>query len=140
VLAASAAILLLVSWRPAVDRRRATGLRPLPVVLVAGVGLSQVAGLAAWLHGDSHADSYVLGIAALLVGLAVTWYAVSLRAHALGGALVLGWAITSALVTVGFGKWSALSALFLVLLAVVVVLTIIYTRQPSDPDPSHSET
>jgi hypothetical protein len=140
VLAASAAILLLVSWRPAVDRRRATGLRPLPVVLVAGVGLSQVAGLAVWVHGDSHADSYVLGIAALLVGLAVTWYAVSLRAYAPGGALVLGWAITSALVTVGFGTWSALSALVLVLLAVVVVLAIIYIRQPSDPDPGRSET
>jgi len=139
VLAASAAILLLVSWRPAMDRRRAMGFRPLPMALVGGVGLSQVAGLAVWVHGDSGADSYVLGIAALLVGLAVTLYAVSLRAHAPGGALVLGWAITSALVTVGFGLWSALSALVLVLLAVVVVLAIIYMRQPSDPDPSHSE-
>lgn len=138
VLAASAAILLLVSWRPAVDRRRATGLRPLPVVLMGVVGLSQVAGLAFWVHGDSNADSYVLGIAALLVGLAVTWYAVGLRAYALGGALVLGWAITSALVPLGFGKWSPLGTLVLVLLAVVVVLAIIYIRQPSDPDPSHS--
>jgi hypothetical protein len=136
VLAASAAILLLVAWRPAMDRRRAMGFRPLPVILVGGVGLSQVAGLAFWVHGDPNADSYVLGIAALLVGLTVTWYAVSLRPYALGGALVLGWAITSALVTVGFGTWSALGALVLVLLAVVVVLAIIYIRQLSDPAPS----
>ena len=140
VLAASAAILLLVSWRPAMDRRRAMGFRPLPVALVGGVGLSQVAGLAFWVHGDANASSYILGIAGLLVGLAVTWYAVSLRAYAPGGALVLGWAIAWALFTVGFGKWSALGALVLVLLAVVVVLAIIYIRQPSDPDPSHSET
>jgi Caspase domain len=140
VLAASAAILLLVSWRPAMDRRRTMGFRPLPVVLVGGVGLSQVAGLAFWVHGDSRADSYILGIAGLLVGLAVTWYAVSLRAYAPGGALVLGWAIAWALFTVGFGTWSALGALVLVLLAVVVVLAIIYMRQPSDPGPSHSET
>jgi Caspase domain len=138
VLAASAAVLLLVSWRPAVDRRRASGLRPLPVVLLGGVGLSQVAGTAFWVHGYPNFLSYVLGIAGLVVGLAVAWYAVSLRAHALGGALVLGWAITSALVTVGFGTWSALGTLVLVLLAAVVILAIIYWRQPSDADPSYA--
>jgi hypothetical protein len=138
VLAASAAVLLLVSWRPAVDRRRPGGLRPLPVVLLGGVGLSQVAGTAFWVHGYPNILSYVLGIAGLVVGLAVTLYAVSLRAHALGGALVLGWAITSALVPVGFGTWSALGTLVLVLLAAVVILAIIYWRQPSDADPSYA--
>ncbi|HXZ75036.1 MAG TPA: caspase family protein [Streptosporangiaceae bacterium] len=137
VLAASAAVLLLVSWRPAVGRRRASGLRPLPVVLLGAVGLSQVAGTAFWVHGYPNFLSYVLGIAGLVVGLAVTWYAVSLRAHALGGALVLGWAITSALAPVGFGTWSALGTLVLVLLAAVVILAIIYWREPSDADPSY---
>jgi hypothetical protein len=138
VLAASAAVLLLVSWRPAVDRRRPGGFRPLPVVLLGSVGLSQVAGTAFWVHGYPNILSYVLGIAGLVVGLAVTLYAVSLRAHALGGALVLGWAITSALVPVGFGTWSALGTLVLVLLAAVVILAIIYWRQPSDADPSYA--
>jgi hypothetical protein len=137
----SAAILLMVSWHPAVGGLRATRLRPLAVALLVGVGLSQVAGLVLWTHGSQYGSSYVLGIAALLVGLAVTWYAVSLRAHALGGALVLGWAITSALVSLGFNKWSApgLLALALVLLAAVVVLAVRYIRQPSDPAPGHSE-
>jgi hypothetical protein len=103
-----------------------------------GVGLSQVAGTAFWVHGYPNILSYVLGIAGLVVGLAVTLYAVSLRAHALGGALVLGWAITSALVPVGFGTWSALGTLVLVLLAAVVILAIIYWRQPSDADPSYA--
>ena len=35
--------------------------------------------------------SYILGSVGVLVGLAVTWYALSLRARVLGGALVLGW-------------------------------------------------
>ena len=129
----------MVSWRPSVDMRRATGFRPLPVALFAGVGLSQAAGLAFWVHGYPHASSYAFGIAGLLVGLAVTWYAVSLRAHALGGALVLGWSITSALVLLGYGTWSALAPLTLVLLAAVVILAVIYMRQPSDPDPGPSE-
>jgi hypothetical protein len=139
ILTLSAAILLMVSWRPSVDRRRATGFRPLPVALLAGVGLSQVAELAFWVHGYPHASSYAFGIAGLLVGLAVTWYSVSLRAHALGGALVLGWAITSALVLLGYGTWSALAPLTLVLLVAVVTLAVIYIRQPSDSALSHNE-
>jgi hypothetical protein len=136
ILMLSAAMLLMVSWRPSVDRRRAAGFRPLPVALLAGVGLSQVAELAFWVHGYPRASSYAFGIAGLLVGLAVTWYAVSLRAHALGGALILGWAISSALVLLGYGTWSALAPLTLVLLVAVVILAVIYMRQPSDPDPS----
>ncbi len=137
----SAAILLMVSWHLAVAGRPAEGLRPLALVLLGVVGLSQVAGVFVWVHSSTptYGSSYVLGIAALLVGLAVTWYAMNLRDRALGGALVLGWAITSALVSLGFNNWSApgLLALALVLLAVVVVLAVRYIRQPSDPAPSH---
>jgi hypothetical protein len=143
VLFVSAAILLVVSWRPAVAGRHAGGLRPLPVVLLGVVGLSQVAGLFLWVHSSTpiYGTSYVLGIAALLVGLAVTWYAVSLQDHALGGALVLGWAITSALVSLGYNRWlvPGLVALVVVLLAAVVILAVVYIRQPSAPDPGHSE-
>jgi hypothetical protein len=139
LLAASAAVLLMISWNTAVDRRRAAGLGPLPVILLGGVGLSQAAVLVAWVHSYPTTASYVLGITSLLVGLAVTWYAVNLRAHTLGGVLVLGGAIISALVLRGFATWSAQSALALVLLAAVVILAVIYMRQPSDPDPGHSE-
>ena len=143
VLAASSAILLLISWRPAVDSRRAFGFRPLPIMLLGSVGLSQIAGAFAWVATGHAVPNYgvgsffILGIAALLVGLAITWYAVSLRAHTLGGALVLGWAITSALVAVGFNRWAGWVALELVLLGAVVILAIIYWRQPSGADPSY---
>jgi Caspase domain len=139
LLAASAAILLMVSWRPAVAGRPAEGLRPLSLVLLGGVGLSQAAVLVAWVHSYPTTASYVLGITSLLVGLAVTWYAVNLRARTPGGMLVLGGAIISALVLRGFATWSAQSALALVLLAAVVILAVIYIRQPSDPAPGHSE-
>jgi len=73
VLFVSAAILLMISWRSAMSGRRAAGLRPLPVVLLGAVGLSQVAGLFLWAHGSTpiYGTNYVLGIAALLVGLQV---------------------------------------------------------------------
>ena len=45
VLGAGAAVLLLISWGPAVGWRRVSRLRPLPVMLVCGVGLSQIASL-----------------------------------------------------------------------------------------------
>ena len=70
----------------------------------------------------------------------------SLRARALGGALVLGWFTVAALVLMNYmiaNAWSAMtgverffSVLECVLLATVVVLTIFYVRGPSDLDGS----
>ena len=72
--------------------------------------------------------------------LAVTWYAMSLRARALGGALVLGWVTVAALALMNnVTEWSRLtgverfwSVLECVLLATVVVLAIFYVRGPSN--------
>jgi hypothetical protein len=142
-LAAGSAIVLLISWRPAVDSRRPSGFQPLPMMLLGSVGLSQIAGAFAWVATGRAVPRYgvgtfyILGIAALLVGLAITWYAVSLRAHALGGALVLGWAITSALIGLGFNRWAGWAALELVLLGAVAILAIIYWLRPSGADPRH---
>ena len=87
---------------------------------------------------------YILGSAEVLVVLAVTWYAMSLRARALGGALVLGWVTVAALELMkNMTAWSAMTGverfytvLECVLLATVVVLTIFYVRGPSDLDSS----
>ena len=87
---------------------------------------------------------YILGSAGVLVVLAVTWYAMSLRARALGGALVLGWVTVAALELMkNMTAWSAMTGverfytvLECVLLATVVVLTIFYVRGPSDLDSS----
>jgi len=87
---------------------------------------------------------YILGSAGVLVGLAVTWYAMSLRARALGGALVLGWVTVAALALLNYiTKWSVMTAverfcgvLECVLLATVVVLAIFYVRGPPEVDGS----
>jgi hypothetical protein len=75
--------------------------------------------------------------------LGVTWYAMSLRSRALGGALVLGWATAAAIVLaieliqnpyyISQGFWVILGY---ALLAAVVVSSIIYARSPSDLDTS----
>ena len=147
-----AAILLMVSWSPAAGMRRALPIRAIPVTLLGAVGFSQIAALIFYVtHGRNAGFSWplyysILGSAGVLVGLAVTWYALSLRAHALGGALVLGWVTVAALVLTNYiTQWSRITGverfcvvLECVLLAAVVVLTIFYVREPSDLDASAS--
>ncbi len=145
-----AAILLMVSWSPAADRRRAPRIRALPVMLLGAVGFSQIAALIFYVtHGRSVGLFWplyysILGSAGVLVGLAVTWYAMSLRARALGGALVLGWVTVAALALMDpMTQWSEITGaerfccvLECVLLVTVVVLAIFYVRGPSDLDGS----
>jgi hypothetical protein len=149
-LGVTAAILLLVSWSPAAGRRRAPQIRTLPLMLLGAVGFSQIAALIVSLGSavtfTDYLHYYILGSTGLLVGLAVTWYAMSLRVRALGGALVLGWFTITALVLMNYmiaNVWSAMtgverffSVLECVLLATVAVLTILYVRGPSDLDGS----
>jgi hypothetical protein len=153
-----AATLLLKSWASAAERRRAPKLRGLPAVLLCAVGLSQLAELI--FYGNVYKyDTYGFVTAAqysaaIFVGLALAWYAVSLQSRALGGALVLGWTTITAVFfladTAGafwwpnyysYGAHSHSSTyiwgiLGCVLLVLVVILTVIYMRRPSDPEPS----
>jgi hypothetical protein len=151
VLGVIAAILLLFSWIPAVDSRRVPMARVLPVIILCGVGLSQIASLIVLVNRSPNAANYAWGVAEILIGLAVTWYAVSLRAHALGGALVLGWATITAtrslayivrwwFITSGVGR--VFSILEFILLATVVILAIGYSRGPSgtESEPTHAVT
>ena len=150
VLGVIAAILLMVSWSPAADRCRAPRIHALPVMLLGAVGFSQIAALIFYATIARSLPSflplyyYILGSAGVLVGLTVTWYAMSLRARALGGALVLGWVTVAALVLMSYMTlWSGITSverfcvvLECILLAAVVVLTIFYVREPSDLDAS----
>jgi hypothetical protein len=132
-LGAGAAILLVVCWSPAVDWHPASRLRPLQVMLLWGVGLSQIAVL---IFAVTQREFVAQALAELVIGLAVTWYAVNLRASALGGALVLGW---STVVVLGFisamSPWTAIGVLGCVLMAAVVILAFIYLRGPAHPGP-----
>ena len=146
-----AAILLMVSWSRAADRCRAPRIGVFPVMLLGAVSLSQIAALIFYVNQGQHQsffpDSlyyYILGCVGVPVVLAVTWYGMSLRAHALGGALILGW-VTIAVLTLmnNVTQWSRLTGverfwgvLECVLLATVVALTIFYVREPSDLDSS----
>jgi len=135
VLGAGAAVLLLISWSPAAGWRRVSRLRPLRVMLVCSVGLSQIASLIlVFTQHGKNATSETSAIAGLLVGLAVTWYAVNLRARVLGGALVLGWSTATALwLLAGMSPWSAIGVLGCILLATVMALALIYMRLPDTP-------
>jgi hypothetical protein len=144
VMGVCGAILLVISWNQAVVRPRAWQFRTLPVMLVCGIGLSQVAQFIYYYIDYYSATDTALYSAAILVGLALAWYATSLRATMLGGALMLGWVAVTALSLIAdmtISSWSAstigyLSAVFsCVLLAIVVILAIIYMREPAEPDP-----
>ena len=146
-----AAILLMISWSPAAERRQARQIRGLPLMLLGVAGLSQIPVLIFYVRmGNALSLTsyhyYALGSTGVLVALGITWYAMSLRPRALGGAVVLGWVTAAAmLLTINIIQWWS-SYLFdslnfwvilgYVLLAAVVVLTIIYVRKPSDLEAS----
>jgi hypothetical protein len=139
VLGACAAVLLVQSWSRALERRRRPGLRLSPVVLLGGVGLSQIC---AWIfyatHIRAHATANTLGVAGLLAGLALTWYALRLRANFLGGAIVLGWAASTALMFLAsMFSWTASGSLGCILLVIVMITALSYMRGPSAIHRSH---
>jgi hypothetical protein len=146
VLGVIAALLLLVSWQPAADRRSPRRIRALPAAIVCSVVLSQIAGFFLYRSPVYQGSAYYIqGAVAVAVGLAVSWYAVSLRSRALGGVLLLGWATTTAIFLissvlyvffVGGGALGAGPAVPIewILLATTVSLTVIYLRGPSEPD------
>ena len=197
-LAVIAAMLLMVSWSPAAGRRPARQILGFPVIMLGVTGLSQIpvlifyghmssvgsfsgywdllgslgalavlaaawyakslrarvlggalalgwvavaAGVSEHIYSDVGKITILLGSLGAFVVLAITWYAMSLRARALGGALVLGWAIveTMLLIINTYEYWSVTRGLYrfwfilgYVLLAAVVVLTIIYMRGSTD--------
>ena len=142
-----AALLLMAAWSPAADGRRAPRIGVLRVVLLAAVGLSQIAALVMYvtIGGEimSYSKSlslYILGSAGVLIGLAVTWYAMTLRTRVLGAVLILGWITVSALTLMAsmilapddvLLFWSVLAFL---LLAAAAGLTVFYMRGSSDSE------
>jgi hypothetical protein len=94
-LGAAAAVLLLISWSPAISRRRGRLSGYLPAVMVCAVASAQITVLIfAVATYVPLAGRYELGIIDLLGGIAVAWYAVTIRDTALGAALVFGWAFS----------------------------------------------
>jgi hypothetical protein len=145
----TAALLLMVAWSRVVDERRTPQMGALPVMLLSAVGLSQIAALIFYVTLGHLSSSfyplnalrfYILGSTGVLVGLAVTWYAVTLRARALGGALLLGWVAVAVLMLAPLilqlppGTLLFWSVLACVLLAAAAVLAVFYMRGPSDSE------
>jgi hypothetical protein len=149
-LGAIAAIFLVVSLNPVAAARRAPRIGVFTVVLLGAAGFSQIAASIFWgneyrqiaAEDTSASLSYsleysILGIAGVFVVLAVTWYALSIRARALGGALVLGWVSTAAFfpviqmsnLTLDSAGEHLSDVLECALLATVVILTIRYVRR-----------
>ena len=148
-----AAMLLLVSWRPAADRRQAPAIRGVSVMLLGATGLSQIAALILYVsQGQAlsiFSDSlyyYILGSAGVPVVLAVTWYAMSLRAHAPRRRADPGLGhhrsvtLTADITLADHRRPPFCVVLEGVLLAIVVLLTVFYVREPSDLDASANQS
>jgi hypothetical protein len=144
----------LVAWNASAGRSQVQRWGAIRVMLVCSASLSQIAGLLLYqspaFHWAAHAF-YTQGVAAIVVGLAVSWYAASLRARSLGGSLLLGWAIITAIWLISTVLWlptvsvtltgvpRVSAVLEFVLIAVAVILAIIYMRGPPNRYPSHRE-
>jgi Caspase domain len=147
-----AAIFLLISSNPGAGTSGTRRWGALPVMLVFSASVSQIAGLFLYqspaFSWAPHAF-YTQGVAAVVVGLAVSGYAVSLRSRTLGGALLLGWTTTTAIFlisTVMYGQspsnngpltgvGTASSFLEFALLAATLILTIVYMSGTTRPAP-----
>jgi len=152
VLGVVASLLLLASRRPGASRSQLRRLGVLPVTLVCFVTLSQVTGLVLYQSPAAFIQAahpfLTQGVPAVAVGLAISWYAVSLQARAQGGALLLGWITTTSIWLISTVLYvdkqqngtlttapRVSATLEFILLAIALILTIIYMRGPSGPDP-----
>jgi hypothetical protein len=155
-LGVTAAILLLVSWGPAVADGRVLRARALPVLMLGAAGFSQVSNalfLATdWRHYHIQSlavalDDFMIGIASAFVALALTCYGMTLRTRALGGSLILGWVTAAAAFPLAYmSNWPidtaaerCYSISGLILLAIVVMLTVVYVRKTPNADPATSQ-
>jgi hypothetical protein len=140
-----AAILLMISWSQAAERRQARQISGLPLLVVGAAGLSQVPVLIFCVQIGNSLNDYTYfaqGSVGVLLALAVTWYAMSLQTRALGGAMVVGWATAAAMlfsidVSLDWPLFSYAVPMYwfilgYILLAAVVVVTVIYLGKPSD--------
>jgi len=141
-------ILVGVALLPAAARRRVPKLSGLPAILLGSVALSGMAQIALFASFPNFTGAYVTeGLVALAIGLLLAWYALSLEARSLAGALLLGWSATTCIVfLVNLTVWSSLSGaerswvvLGLLIMAVVIVLTINYLRLPAARAPGHQQ-
>jgi hypothetical protein len=151
VLGFIAVILLVISWSLAAGSRCVPPLRGLPLMLLCSVGLSLIVNVIWIMNDQPSAYEYAFGPAEIVVGLAVTWYAMTLRAHPLGGALVLGWIICALHLVLApmTGYWPTSTGVIrlasvseCILLAIAMILAIIYMRRPSNTEskPPHPVT
>ncbi len=143
-----AAVFLLASRKPGASGSQAGRSNTLPVMLVCFVTLSQVTGLILYqspaAFGQAAHPLLTQGVPAVVVGLAISWYAVSLRAPTQGGALLLGWVTTTSIWLISTVLYvykqendslttaPRVSAILeFILLAIVLILAVIYMREPS---------
>jgi serine/threonine protein kinase len=139
---------LLVLWSAWKPNRTAGPPRSrggMPVALVLGAALIGVAEVVIYVSfgresfNNFSAYDYAFGVGGLVVGVAAALVAISVRNSGLGGAILLGWAVTMAVLPfdllTSFSVYSALVkvaiVLMLLLLAAFVVLTIAYISRRS---------
>jgi hypothetical protein len=151
VLGMAAAVLLLAAGKSGAGRSSVRRRGVLPAVLVCCVTASQVTGLVVYQSAAFSPAAHrflTQGIPAVAVGLGVSWYAMSVRAPAPGGAILLGWCTTTPVWLISTVLYVCKeldaslmtgprisAALELVLLAVALILSVAYMRRRSGPDP-----
>jgi hypothetical protein len=146
VLGVAGAILLWSCCQRYGVRKAEPRLSTLSMVMLWGVGLSQIAALVMWIGTTPrYAATETLSIGTLIVGPAIAWYALRLRPSRLGGMIVLGWvAGTATLLAIHLTYWwsfntkiSNISGVIeAILLAIVAMTAIIFIRKPVEPEAS----
>ncbi len=137
-LALLAAVILLLAWRPAAARRRSPQAGPRTVLIMVTIALAVAAYTVGTVLVGTSAPNYALAVVESATGLAVGWYALSLRSRGLGAALLLGWTVQAALVaTVDVTSYSVLTVAgrvsgvaACVMVGLLVIQVIAYRRAP----------
>jgi hypothetical protein len=146
-----AVVLLLIALRGSAERGRRVAAGSLPTLLFCVVVLAAVVWrvqeltrlIAPQYHSYSlfyPSDDYpyvISAVVALLVTVAVAWYALTLKDRLLGGAMLLGWLATEIFVFLAFitqgwfnrHRTVADNILVAILLATSVLLTLVYMRR-----------
>jgi hypothetical protein len=137
LLGAMGLILLLPGWMRCAERRQVRSRNYLQISIIVGAGISQFANSMLFFTPAGNAAQITYGATIIVIGVAVAWYATSLRSRTLGSLLMLGWsAATFSYLLANMTSWSGFtsvqrdsSIIAVVTLFAVMILAGVYLHR-----------